>query len=77
MASATYDGVKRVRAAIGAERRRTAPRLADRRDERPGAEQRGSTSRAVEILRGVGASVLIAVGYVALVTGLRWLLTLA
>jgi hypothetical protein len=81
MATATYDGAKEslktVRAAIGAARRRTTPELALVRSEPGRAARPGAASRSPGILRGVGASVAIATGYVALVAALRWVLSLA
>lgn len=82
MASASYDGVncansvKVVRAAICAERRR-AGKPGPRRDGLPENARPARASRSAAITRGVGASVAIASGYVALVTWLRWLLSLA
>ena len=61
MASATYESVRAVRAAIAAERGRGGPGVAAEGRRRP-------------FLRGVAASALITAGYVALMTGARWLL---
>lgn len=78
MASATFDGFG-VRVGQAAGRRRTRLRgltgatgsSCARR--RPGPARRTPTDHAT-FLRGIGVSVLIASGYVAFVSGLRWLL---
>ena len=77
MASAAFESVKMVRAAIRAEQRRLAPEPVLAGGEPHFAAGPAASSRLRRVLRGVGASVVIAFGYAAFVTGLRWLLTLA
>lgn len=74
MASATYESVRAARTASGQERQRAG----SRRDGRTGRQSDPATRRragARGFLRGAGASVLIASGYVAVVTALRALLS--
>jgi hypothetical protein len=84
MASATFENgqaLRTVRAAIRAERLRAgegARSAEPQRAQTGGATRRSAEStRAPAIWRGVGASLAIASGYVALVTAIRWLLLLA
>jgi hypothetical protein len=82
MASAVYDGghaLQAVRAAIRTQRRRRAlPARDSRRLGTPRrAVPRAQGSRARGLLRGVGASVAIACGYVSLMSALRALLSIS
>jgi hypothetical protein len=83
MASATFERVDAVRAAIAPERRSAAVRSATASGpahcarRRRGRERREPPARARGLLRGVGASVLIASGYVAAVSALRALIAAA
>jgi len=80
MASATFENLQAVRTARAASRAGRAGTSAPLRSRESGrAEVGGAARRPTEsirmpaIWRGVGASVAVASGYVALVAGMRWL----
>jgi hypothetical protein len=82
MASATFENgqaLRTVRAAIRAERLRAggAGRSGARVQADGGVRRSAEPARTSAIWRGVGASLAIASGYVALVTAIRWLFLLA
>ena len=84
MASATFENGQAVRAASAAIRAGRARAHGAERSGGPRCAQAGGALRrnaeqrfrAPVIWRGVGASVAIASGYVALVTAIRWLFLL-
>jgi hypothetical protein len=79
MASATYESERARRAALAAVRRRADLRALEggRRGEPGGrAKRRAPDAPLRPFLRGAAASVLIASGYVAVVTAVRALLAL-